>query len=112
MATTPYSERLTPSEFTQRTMFSDLTQQPWLIAIGVGLGILFLTRLRGRPPQEKAARRLVRDWRHVDDVDDARDLLGTNLVIIMRPAILMILQELQRQAHDGFRRLEKSIERL
>jgi hypothetical protein len=112
MATTPYSERLTSTEFTQRTMLSDLTQQPWLIALGIGLAIFVLARMRGAPDQEKAARRLVRDWQNVDDVDDARDLLGSNLAIIMRPALLLVLEEAQRQARRAFRNLEKSIERL
>jgi hypothetical protein len=112
MASTPYSENLTSSEFTQQTMLNDLTRQPWLIGLGLGIGLLLLMRMRKSDDREVAARRLVRDWRHVDDVDDARDLLGSNLGIIMRPALLMILEELQQQSHRLFRRLEKSIERL
>jgi hypothetical protein len=112
MATTPYSERMSSSELTQQTMFSDLMQQRWLIALGIGIGIFMLLRMRRGDEREQAARHLVRDWRHVDDVEDARDLLGSNLPPIMRPAMLMILQEIERQVERGFRRLEKSIERL
>jgi len=112
MATTPASEHLTSSEFTQRTMFSDLTQQPWLIGLGIGVGIFLLMRLRQPPAQERAARRLVRDLRHIDDVDDARDLFGSNVPTILRPAMLLLLQEVERQVRRGFRQLERSIERL
>jgi len=113
MATTPDSDRLTSSEFTQQTMWSDLTQQPWLIGIGLGLGVLFLMRLfRREPEQEQAARRLVRDWKKVDDVDDARDLLGSNIPAVMRPVLLLTLSEIERQVHKGFRRLEHQIDDL
>ena len=113
MATTPDSDRLTSSEFTQQTMWSDLTQQRWLIGIGLGLGTLFLLKmLRGAPEQEQAARRLVRDWRKVDDVGDARDLLGENIPAIMRPVLLLTLAEVERQVRKGFRRLEHQIEGL
>jgi len=113
MATTPDSERLTSSEFTQQTMWSDLTRQPWLIPVGIGLGVLLLLNLMRRPPeQEQAARRLVRDWRKVDDVDAARDLLGENIPTILRPALLMVLEECERQVRQGFRRIERTIEHL
>ena len=76
MATTPYSESLTSTEFTQRTMLNDLMQQRGLlIGVGVGVGLLLLFLLRREPDEKEAARRLVRDWRNVDDVDDARDVL-------------------------------------
>ena len=110
MATTPESERLTSSEFTQQSMLSDLTQQRWLIGIGLALGAMILFRLVRRPPEhEEAARRLVRDWRKVDDVYDARDLLGKNVPAVLRPALLLTLEELERQVHRAFRRLEHAI---
>jgi hypothetical protein len=113
MATSSDSDRLTSSEFTQQTMWSDLTEQRWLIGLGLGLGTLFLVKmLRHEPEQEQAARRLVRDWRKVDDVTDARDLLGENIPAIMRPVLLLTLQEIERQVRRGFRRLEHTIEDL
>ena len=112
MATTPTSERLTSSEFTQQTMFNDLLNQRWLIGAGIGIGVLMLMLLRRPPAQEKAARRMVRDLRHIDDIDDARDLFGSNLPVIVRPALMMIMQEIERQVERGFRTLERSIERL
>jgi hypothetical protein len=113
MATTTDSERLTSSEFTQESILSDLSQQPWLIGLAVGLGALLLfNRLRRPAEQEKAARHLVRDWRKVDDVAGARDLLGENLPAVMRPALLRLLAEIERQTDRGFRRLERSIEHL
>jgi hypothetical protein len=113
MATMPESERLTSSEFTQQTMLSDLTQQRWLIGAGVGLGVLLLVKMMRRPAeQEQAARRLVRDWRKVDDVGDARDLLGENIPAILRPVLLLTLEEVERQVRRGFRRLEHTIEHL
>jgi hypothetical protein len=112
MASTPYSERMTASEFTQQTMLSDLTQQRWLIGVGIGLVVMLFIWLRRSDEREQAARRLVRDWRRVDDVDDARDLLASNLPPIVRPALLIMFEEIERQVHRGFRQLEKSIERL
>ncbi len=112
MATTPTSERLTSSEFTQQTMFNDLLQQRWLIGAGIGIGFLLLMWLRRPPAQEKAARRMVRDLRHVDDLDDARDLFGSNLPVIIRPALLLMLQEIERQIERGFRNAERAIDRL
>jgi hypothetical protein len=94
-------------------MMSDLMQQKGLL-IGVGAVLLGLLFVRGRAskPEQKAARRLVRDWRHVDDPDDARDLLGENLPTILRPALLIALEEIERQVHRGFQKLEREIERL
>ena len=93
-------------------MFSDLLQQKGLlIGIGVAIGLFWLLRSRSKP-EEKAARNLVREWRHVDDVSDVRDLLGENLPPIVKPALLMALAEIERQIEMGFRRLERQIERL
>lgn len=105
-------DAFSPTEWTQRTMFGDLMQQKGLL-IGVALvvvGFLFF-RSRSRS-QETAARHLVRDWRQVDDPDDARSLLGSNLPVIMRPALLAALEEIERQVDHGFRRLERQISRL
>ena len=64
------------SEWTQQNMLSDVLQQKGLI-IGVGVVLVGIFLLRKRSaPEEKAARRLVRDWRHVDDPSDVRHLLG------------------------------------
>jgi len=113
MATTPPTEHMTSAQFTERTMLADLTQQPWLIAAGAGIGALVLFNMLRRPPeQERAARRLVRDWRKVDDVDDVRDLLGDNVPTIIRPVLLMVLEQIERQVEIGFRRLERSIQHL
>ncbi|HEV7664157.1 MAG TPA: hypothetical protein VGQ62_11525 [Chloroflexota bacterium] len=92
---------------------SDLLQQKGLL-IGLGVVIVAILFFRGRSskPEEKAARRLVRDWRHVDDPDDVRDLLGENVPTILRPAMLIALQEIERQVHRGFQKLEHDIERL
>jgi hypothetical protein len=113
MSTTHSSGPMTASEFTQRTMMSDLLEQKSLL-IGVGITIAALWFFMSRRParEEEAARRLVRDWRHVDDIDDARDLIGSNVPAIIRPALLIILAELERQIQHGFRRLERTIQRL
>jgi uncharacterized membrane protein YccC len=93
-------------------MFSDVLQQKGLL-IGLGVMIAGFLWFRSRSrPEEKAARRLVRDFRRVDDADDARDLLGTNLPTIVRPALLIALSEIERQISLGIRRLERQIERL
>jgi len=117
--TTPFSssaasDHLTPTGWTQQTMLSDLMHQKGLlIGAGVVAGLFVFRLLRRRPaPQEKAARRLVRNWRKVDDAADARDLLGSNLPTIVRPALIMALHEVERQVHKGFRSLERDIERL
>jgi hypothetical protein len=106
------SDNVTSSEWTQQNMLSDLAQQKGLF-IGLGVVVLgfWLLRRKSRP-EEKAARRLVRDWRKVDDVDDVRDLLGDNLPTIVRPALLMAFEEIEKQVHQGFRKLEREIERL
>ncbi len=110
---TTTSDAYTASEWTQQTMLSDLMQQKGLL-IGLGLAIVATILLLSRrsAPEEKAARRLVRDWRDVDDVDDARELLGENLPPIVRPALLIALEELEHEVHRGFRALEKEIKRL
>jgi hypothetical protein len=102
----------TASEWTQRNMVSDLVRQKWLL-IGAGcfIGCLWLLSRRSAP-EEKAARRLVRDWRRVDDTDDARDLLTENVPTVLRPALLSGLYELERQAHRWFREVEREIQRL
>jgi hypothetical protein len=93
-------------------MLSDLMQQKaLLIGLGVVIGAFLLFRRRSAP-EEKAARRLVRDIRHVDDPGDVRDLLGENLPTIVRPALLIALNEIERQVHRGFRKLEREIEHL
>ena len=94
-------------------MMSDLMQQKGLL-IGAGVAVVLFLFFRGRSTREdeKAARKLVRDWRHVDDPGDVRDLLGENLPPIVRPALLMILAEIERQVEIGFRRLEHQSERL
>lgn len=94
-------------------MFSDLMQQkPLLIGLGAVVVAFLFFRARSPKPQEKAARRLVRDLRKVDDPDDARDLIGSNLPTILRPAVLIAIQEIERQVHHGFRRLEREISHL
>ena len=106
------ADNFTPTEWTQQTMLSDLMQQKGLlIGLGVVIGLVILLSRRSAP-EEKAARRLVRDWRHVDDPDDARDLLSENVPTIVRPALLAALDEIERQVHRGFRSLERDIERL
>ncbi len=111
-SSTSSSDNFTASELTQQTMLADVMQQKGLlIGLGVVICAFFLFRPRSAP-EEKAARRLVRDIRHVDDADDVRNLLGDNLPTIVRPALLIALNEIERQVHKGFRTLEKEIERL
>lgn len=106
------SDTFTPTEWTQQTMLSDLMQQKGLlIGLGVVVGAVLLFRPRSAP-EEKAARRLVRDIRKVDDADDVRSLLGDNLPTIVRPALLIALNEIERQIHRGFDRLEHEIAHL
>src|SRR6266849_2957864 len=82
------ADQFTPTEWTQQTMLSDVMQQKGLlIGAGVAIGIFLLILRRRSRPQEQAARRLVRDWRKVDDAADVRDLLGSNLPTIVRPAL-------------------------
>ncbi len=100
------------SEWTQQSMVGDLMHQKWLwVGVGGVLVAVFLLSRRSAP-QEKAARRLVRDWRHVDDPDDVRDLLGSNVPTILRPALLTALEEIEDQVHAWFRRAEREINRL
>jgi hypothetical protein len=108
-----YSDQFTPTAWTQQTMLSDVMQQKGLLiglSITVGLFLLFLRRRSA--PEERAARRLVRDWRKVDDAGDVRDLLGSNLPTIVRPALLIALHEIERRVHKGFQSLKRDIERL
>jgi hypothetical protein len=88
-----------------------MQQKALLIGTGVFLVAVWFLRSRSRP-EEKAARRLVRDWRRVDDSDDVRDLLGENIPTIVRPALLIALREIERQVHRGLRKIERDIERL
>jgi hypothetical protein len=100
------------SEWTQQTMLGDLASQKWLwVGAACSVGALWLWSRR-KGPEEKAAQRLVRDWRHVDDVDDARDLLGSNVPTILKPALLTGLEEIEDQVHAMFRRVEREINRL
>jgi uncharacterized iron-regulated membrane protein len=94
-------------------MVADLTQQKGLlIGAGIVVGVFLLLSRRRSAPEEKAARRLVRDWRKVDGASDVRDLLGANLPTIVRPALLAALHEIERQTQKGFASLEREIERL
>jgi hypothetical protein len=88
-----------------------MQQKGLLVGFGVVVLGFWLLRRRSRP-EEKAARRLVRDWRKVDDADDVRDLLGHNLPPIVRPALLIALQEIEKQVQLVFRKLEREIERI
>jgi hypothetical protein len=110
----PSSERLTANQFTQQSMLNDLMQQRGLlIGIAVAAGALwFFMRGSGQAAEQKAARRMVREMRHVDDTDDVRNVLGSNLPTIVRPVLLIVLQELERQISFGFRRAEKQIARM
>jgi hypothetical protein len=107
--TTSSAEPLSASQFTQRSMMGDLLQQRGLlIGAAAAVGALWLFSRR-KPPEEEAARRLVRDWKHVDDADDARDLIGSNLMPILRPALLTLLDAIEDQVHYGFRQLERQV---
>jgi hypothetical protein len=93
-------------------MMSDVMHQKgWLIGLGAVICAFLLFRPRAAPA-EKAARRLVRDIRHVDHAEDVPELLGENLPTIVRPALLMALNEIERLVHRGFRTLEREIEHL
>jgi hypothetical protein len=89
-----------------------MQQKGLLIGAGVAILALMLFARSRSKPEQKAARRLVRDWRRVDGVDDVRDLLGENVPAIVRPAMLMALAEIERQVHRALRRLEKEVEAL
>src|SRR3977135_175600 len=95
-----------------KTLDDLMQQKGLLIGLGAMIVAFLFVRSRSSRPEEKAARRLVRDWRNVDDPDDARDLLGENLPTIVRPALLAALEEIERQVRRGFRNLEREIERL
>jgi hypothetical protein len=107
------TNQYTPSEWTQQSMFGDLAQQKWLL-IGVGslVAAIVLWATRRKAPEEKAAQRLVRDLRHSANADEVRELLGSNLPTILRPALLSALEEIEDQVHHGFRRLEREISHL
>ncbi len=106
------SEDYSASEWTQQNMLNDLMQQKWLLAGAAAfLAALWLFSRRSAP-EEQAARRLVRDWRNVDDVTDVRDLLGDNLPTILRPALLTALGEIENLVHRWFRQVEREIHRL
>jgi hypothetical protein len=107
------SDNYTSTQWTETNMLTDLMQQKGLL-LGLGalvVGFLLFKSRSGRP-DEKAARRLVRDMRHVDDPDDVRGLLGDNLPAIVRPALLIALAEIERQVHHGFDKLERDLQRL
>jgi hypothetical protein len=112
MASTTGTDQYTASEWTQHNMMSDLFQQKWVwIGLGAAAGVAWLLSRRSAP-EEQAARRLVRDWRHVDDADDVRDLLGSNVPTILKPVLLMALNQLEDLVHDCFDRAEHEINRL
>jgi hypothetical protein len=107
------SEDYSASDWTQQSMLNDLMQQKWLVAGGAAvLVVLWLFSRRRSAPEEQAARRLVRDWRNVDDVTDVRDILGDNLPTILRPALLTALEEIEHIVHRWFRQAEREIQRL
>jgi hypothetical protein len=94
-------------------MLADMRQQPMVWAgLGLAAFAVVLFWLRRRPSQERAARHLVRDWRHVDDIDDARDLLGSNMPAVLRPALMVLLHEAENQVHHWFRQMERSLNRM
>ncbi len=94
-------------------MLSDVMQQKGLlIGAGVVLGVVLLLLRRPPAPEKQAVRRLVRDWRNVDDAGDVRALVGSNLPTLVRPALLLALHEVERQVHRGLHNLERDIERL
>ena len=104
---------LTHTEFTERTMLSDLRQQPMLlVGAAVGFVALLLFWMRRKPSREQAARHLVRDFRDVDDPDDARGVLASNLPAIFRPALEALLEEAENLVHRWFRQLERAINRM
>ncbi len=112
MASSTSNPSYSASGWTERTFLNDMTQQKWLlIGLGCFIGALWLYSRRSAP-EEQAARRLVRDWRQVDDVDDARDLLSENIPPILKPALLSALDELHNQVHHAFRQVEREINRL
>jgi hypothetical protein len=108
------SDNYTSTQWTETNMLTDLMQQKGLL-LGLGalvVGFLFFFKSRSGRPEEKAARRLVRDMRHVDDPDDLRGLLGDHLPAVVRPALLIALAEIERQVQHGFDKLERDLQRL
>jgi len=93
-------------------MFGDLMQQKWLFMVAAGVLALVWLMSRRSDAQEKAARRLVRDLRHVDDADDVRDALGGNVPVILRPVLLTALSQVEDYVHHWFRRVERDLHRL
>jgi hypothetical protein len=110
---TSSADRFSATDWSQPSLLSEVMQQKGLL-IGLGFTVVaFLVLARRRSaPEERAARRLVRDWRRVDDVRDARNLLGSNLPTIVRPILLLLLAEIERQVHTGFDNIERDIRRL
>jgi hypothetical protein len=106
------SDRFPPTEWTQQSLLTEVMHQKGLL-VGLGLAVVaVLVFLRRPAPEEKAARRLVRDVRHVDDAGDVRDVLGSTLPTIVRPVLLLALEEIERQVDRGFLNLERQIESL
>src|SRR5437763_17055457 len=93
------SDQFTASEWTQRNLLNDVMQQKWLL-VGAGffIGALWLWSRRSAP-EEEAARRLVRDLRNVDDPEDARELLGSDVPNLPPPRRLPAPRELQAPGH-------------
>jgi hypothetical protein len=112
-ASTSSADRFPSTDWSQPTLLSEVMQQKGLL-IGLGLTVVaFLVLARRRSaPETRAVRRLVRDWRRVDDIRDARDLLGSNLPTVVRPVLLVVLGEIERQVHRGFDNIERDIRRL
>jgi hypothetical protein len=110
---TASDEGVAMSDLAEPSPWASLTQQrPLMIGAGLaGLALLFLW-LRRSDPRDQAARRLVRDWGDVDDVDDARAVVGSNLPTILQPVLLILLREVEAQVDRGFRELERRISRL
>jgi len=103
------SDHLTASEWTQQNMLSDVMQQKMvLIGAGCFIGALFLLSRRVRARRTGGAP-LIRDFRHVDDAADVRDLLGENVPTILKPVLLSAVEELERQVARWFRQLEREI---
>ena len=106
------SEPYTSSEWTRQNMLQDLMQQKWfLVGAGSLIAALWLFSRRSSSEQQ-AARRLVRDWRNVDDAGDVRGLLGQNVPVILRPLLLTALEQLEDLVEGWFRRVERDLERL
>jgi hypothetical protein len=113
VSSTSSADRFPATDWSQPTLLSELMQQKGLlIGLGVALVAFFALARRRSAPEERAARRLVRDWRRVDDVRDVRDLLGSNVPTIVRPVLLVVLGEIERQVHRGFDNIERDIRRL